>query len=468
MKCRVTGINPVLPGKEYVPDGEPHVFGDRLYLFGSHDRFNGTGYCQEPYVGWSAPLCDLADWKCEGVILEKGQDPLDQNGDKAYYAPDVAQGPDGKYYLYYSIEESNVISVAVCDEPAGHYHFLDHVHDENGHILGSKESDSAQFDPAVLVEGEKIYLYSGQDFPVPGFDAGRAKGALVCQLAKDMVTAITPQKVITSATENCFSQNPFFEASSIRKFGDTYYFIYSALPNTHTLCYATSEYPDKDFQYKGILISNADISAENPETMNYWGNNHGSLVCINDKYYVFYHRQTNKSGWCRQACAEQISMKSDGSFEQCAMTTSGLRGGIEANEGVIPCSSACHLKKKELAAFQPFQFIEFDENDPFYTQEQNTEIPYIANMRNQSLADYRYIHFEKNEYTISLTYRGKANGKIIVSSLLTGKILSDINIYPTSEWTEVKSDVQVMEEVDGIRFTYVGEGAVDLLEFQFE
>lgn len=33
--------NPYLPSYEYVPDGEPRVFNDRLYVYGSHDRFNG-------------------------------------------------------------------------------------------------------------------------------------------------------------------------------------------------------------------------------------------------------------------------------------------------------------------------------------------------------------------------------------------------------------------------------------------
>ena len=27
--------NPYLPGYEYVPDGEAHVFGDRVYLYGA-------------------------------------------------------------------------------------------------------------------------------------------------------------------------------------------------------------------------------------------------------------------------------------------------------------------------------------------------------------------------------------------------------------------------------------------------
>lgn len=35
MKSQV--FNPYLPSWEYVPDGEPHVFGDRVYIFGSHD-----------------------------------------------------------------------------------------------------------------------------------------------------------------------------------------------------------------------------------------------------------------------------------------------------------------------------------------------------------------------------------------------------------------------------------------------
>ena len=30
--------NPFLPLEEYISDGEPHVFGDRVYLFGSHDK----------------------------------------------------------------------------------------------------------------------------------------------------------------------------------------------------------------------------------------------------------------------------------------------------------------------------------------------------------------------------------------------------------------------------------------------
>ena len=33
--------NPFLPLDVYIPDGEPHIFGDRIYLFGSHDKEDG-------------------------------------------------------------------------------------------------------------------------------------------------------------------------------------------------------------------------------------------------------------------------------------------------------------------------------------------------------------------------------------------------------------------------------------------
>ena len=37
--------NPILPAWEYIPDGEPRVFGDRVYLYGSHDRAAQSDFC---------------------------------------------------------------------------------------------------------------------------------------------------------------------------------------------------------------------------------------------------------------------------------------------------------------------------------------------------------------------------------------------------------------------------------------
>lgn len=462
--------NPYLPGKWHIPDGEPHLFDGRLYVYGSHDEFGADNYCTGCYAGWSTSAEDPGEWKYEGIILEKGQDPLDPDGTKFYYAPDAAKGPDGRYYLYYSIEDSSVISVAVSDKPAGKYEFYGHVHDQNGHVLGSEDGDNYQFDPAVLVDEDgKIYLYSGQGMPVEEMNGRKVRGAMVCELATDMVTAVTEQKVLTSGKENCFEENPFFEASSIRKIGQTYYFIYSPIPNVHNLCYAVSQYPDRDFVYQGVLVSNGGIDASRkngqiPEY--YWGNNHGSILEMKGELFVFYHRHTNRCSWCRQGCVERLEMK-DGKIRQAEMTSLGMRKAPFTFAGKYNAYTACILKKKSMKAYVPFQFLEFDEDDPYITQEEETEVPYIANFREGSQAGYRYFRFSGKEQTARVTVRGTAKGKIILYGEKNG-LLAEILISPAKQWYIFEAPVHVQAGTDTLMLTYQGEGHADIISFEAE
>lgn len=66
-------FNPFLPLDTYIPDGEPHVFGDRVYLYGSHDAEGGECFCLLDYECWSAPIDDLRNWRCEGTIYRAEQ-----------------------------------------------------------------------------------------------------------------------------------------------------------------------------------------------------------------------------------------------------------------------------------------------------------------------------------------------------------------------------------------------------------
>ncbi len=59
--------NPLLPLNEYIPDVEAHVFGDRVYLYGSHDEANSKRFCVRDYTVYSAPVDDLNDWTCHGI-----------------------------------------------------------------------------------------------------------------------------------------------------------------------------------------------------------------------------------------------------------------------------------------------------------------------------------------------------------------------------------------------------------------
>ena len=160
------GVNPFLPLNEYIPDGEPHVFGDRVYLFGSHDVEGGKRYCAAGnYVGWSAPVEDPTSWRFEGEIYNVKQDPrYDPRYNNDLYAPDVVQGNDGRYYLYYNLTSSapdadwgDGVYVAVCDTPAGHYEYYGFVRNPDG----TPHRDYLMGDPAVINDEGVIRLYAG-------------------------------------------------------------------------------------------------------------------------------------------------------------------------------------------------------------------------------------------------------------------------------------------------------------------
>ena len=44
---RKQALNPYLPSWEYIPDGEPYVFDGRVYIYGSHDRYNCLLYTSD-------------------------------------------------------------------------------------------------------------------------------------------------------------------------------------------------------------------------------------------------------------------------------------------------------------------------------------------------------------------------------------------------------------------------------------
>ena len=140
--------NPFLPLNTYIADGEPHVFGNRVYLFGSHDKAGGDTYCMRNYEFWSAPVKDLETWSCKGVSYRADQDPLYGEKLKYMYAPDVVQGNDGRFYLYYCMSGEKgaggyggPISVAVCDTPDGHYECYGFVRNPDGSPITHAELD---------------------------------------------------------------------------------------------------------------------------------------------------------------------------------------------------------------------------------------------------------------------------------------------------------------------------------------
>ena len=487
-------LNPFLPLDKYIPDGEPHVFGNRVYLFGSHDIEGGEMYCQAGnYLGFSAPIDDLSDWRNEGVIYDVRQHP---NGTgHQLHAPDVVCGNDGKYYLYYSLDKFDMgIHVAVCDTPAGKYKYYGQVRNADNTPL----KRFVPYDPAVINDNGTIRLYYGwslsmvaaqanrgvvtKEVPqnikslivhgemrmfnrtkdeVESEDGGSVMGAVTCTLADDMLTVVEqPKRIVPGqfmSEGTGYENHAFYEASSIRKIDDTYYFIYSSM-QSNELCYATSKFPDKDFKYRGVIISNGDIGykGRKPEDrLNMTANNHGSIEKINDKWYIFYHRQTHNSTYSRQACAEQIEILSDGSIPQVEMTSCGLNGGPLIPQGEFSAAVCCNLSNGKM---------------PHITNRiLNADIPYIThsgderfitNIKIGSWASYKYFDFD-GDYIFTLFARGAA-GDFEIS--FGDEETYQIHIDGSDIWKPYKIEINA-KGVKPIIIKYVGNSSADILKF---
>ena len=55
----------------------------------------------------------------------------------------MIQGPDGRFYLYYFMGGTKMISVAVCDKPAGKYEFYGYVKYADGHSYWKERGAAA-------------------------------------------------------------------------------------------------------------------------------------------------------------------------------------------------------------------------------------------------------------------------------------------------------------------------------------
>ncbi|WP_438445983.1 family 43 glycosylhydrolase [Gorillibacterium sp. sgz5001074] len=467
------GYNPYLPSWEYIPDGEPHVYGDRVYVYGSHDRFNGHVFCLNDYVCWSAPVDNLADWRYEGVIYRKTDDPLNPDGRMCLYAPDVTQGPDGRYYLYYVLDKVSVVSVAVCDTPAGTYAFYGYVQYPDGVRLGEREGDQPQFDPGVLTEGERTYLYTGF---CPAGDKTR-KGPMATVLGPDMLT-IMEEPVFIAPSEpysrgSGYEGHEFFEASSIRKKGDTYYFVYSSIVY-HELCYATSRHPTQGFVYQGVIVSNNDLHIDTYKPSNkpmyYGGNNHGGMAEIGGRWYIFYHRHTNGTSYSRQGCIEPIEFLADGTIPQVEITSCGPHGGPLAGQGEYPAYIACNLIGPEEALYTGTYGAWMDGRFPKITQDGkdgDEEIGYIANMRDSATAGFKYFDC-RGIRRVGIKVRGYCRGHFAVKTAWDGPVLGTIPVDFTNVWTEYGADMVIPDGKQALYFTYEGTGNASLASFSLE
>lgn len=440
MKEFIKGANPYMPLWEHVPDGEPRVFehnGEkRVYVYGSHD-IAVTEYCGRNYVVWSAPVDDLTDWTCHGVAYETHYDSI-------LYAPDVVK-KDDTYYMYAAERKGSLVVVASSKNPWGP--FENPVETKLG------------FDPGVLVDDDgRVYAYWG----------GCAAPCYIVEMEDDMATMKEETLVCNPLGHSTCPWNPvddghislidaFFEASSPRKVMGKYVYLFSRryekpIPelgvytdNNGFLSYRFSDSPFGPFHDGGDISFNGGEILKDSEgcgTMTYqWGNNHGSIMEVNGKWYIFYHRQTGINEYSRQAMLEPIdvALGKDGmlyigdvkyingepvSSNVVQMTSQGPHiNGLDAYKW-ISAGYACHIYGSKTRAYIK----------PGYEKKDDISTP-VVDMSSGTTVGFRYLQFESNSPKTVIAVLGdhkalKVNVRI---DSYRGKIVAsadfDANVY---------------------------------------
>lgn len=320
-KNQVTHLgNPVLPG--WFADPTIKKFGDVYYIYATTD--NEMLASGAPTVWYSS---DLKNWY--NYIMEIPS--LNAVALRNFWAPDIIEGDDGRYYLYFGNCQAGChIYGYVSDSPVGPWEKL---HDDDTPVIAHNypvqgfPSLDAQF---FKDDDGTIYAHWGTWVH---YNSGYAVGVL----NKQNMAEINNAKNIPIAQ----TPNPF-EAAYLMKKGEKYILMYSAESchnETYKVLYSYADSPYGPFtpgKNNPILQSNADGSVHGP--------GHHSVLQNGDDYYIVYHKHDypfTAGGLARQVCIDSMIFENDSTIKAVVPSQKGIVSIVDSN---VPQNIALHSK----------------------------------------------------------------------------------------------------------------------------
>jgi hypothetical protein len=287
-------FNPLVPG--YFADPTIKKFGDIYHMYATTD---GNGGGRGPATVWVSR--DFVDW----VLV-----PMNWPTTPFYWAPDVIQRPDGRYYLYYS-QPCNVFA-GVADKPAGPWTPLT---SGDGLIIPDRLMKDVITLDAQFFEDRDDTLYAYWGTWGIFSNSGCAWGVLNPDMKSFSRMGMIPN---TQAKD-------FFEAPEMIERNGVYYFTYSSgscHDSSYRVQYAVGDRPDGDFKMgpnNPILSTNADGTIDGP--------GHHSFLREGDEWFIIYHRHdipVTPNGLHRQLCADRMVFGEDGVIHKIEPTHRGI------------------------------------------------------------------------------------------------------------------------------------------------
>lgn len=486
-------VNPFLPSYEMVPDGEPRVFGDRVYVYGSHDLNGGSDFCEGDYVCYSAALYDLNTWRYDGVIYERTQDPFiaDQldKGKKGMmtsrlFAPDVIE-LDGRYYMYYGVGLSKSgFGVAISESPTGPFKYVGRVRlpesakpanwadgkdgiNDGDLAFGRGKSPFAGFsefpyDPALLLHEDRLFLYFGlMNCSVIELDRRDNRTVLVNPGTGKYITPVIRQSlahVMKTRSGKVHGDTAFMNGPSIREIDGKFVLSYWAIGGKgfSGMYHAVSDNPRGPFKPAGPLVSLGNAWKQDEPTY-IGGNTHGGMFQgVGGEWYQVYHRHTAEG---RQACVARLPYQGAGRFGHAEFDSLGFDSTPLDAYNLWPAYIACHLTGPGKKGRPAFHLVDHELGgiDPG-TQERSFQV--LTNLVEGGVAGFKVIDFgsEATDSTFVVNVDPASAGRIEVRlDSPTGPVVATVEVPGSlvgGGWTHLSAAANDLQGVHALYLAF--------------
>lgn len=432
VSARSVAQNPLIRN-QFSADPTARVFGDRVYVYPSHDILAVPGkgrpgwFCMEDYHVFSS--ANLTDWTDHGVIVTQNKVPWVRPDSYSMWAPDCIERA-GKYYFYFPTAAKDTVAhgrgftigVAVADRPEGPYT------PQQAPIKGVRG-----IDPNVFIDKDgQAYLYWSQ---------GNIYGA---RLKANMLELDSEVFILKELPAKGLKEGPFvFERNGI------YYLTFPHVENkTERLEYYIGKTPLGPFTMAGVIMDESPTGC--------W-TNHQSIVQFKNQWYLFYHDRDYSPHFdkARSIRADSLFFNADGTIKKVVPT---LRG-VGVSQATTPVQIDRYSAKSDDVS------VDFlDTTNRFLGWK-------IIFRKPGSWLQYNNVEFGKKPLkTISVRAMSESGGTLqIRTGGVNGPVIAEVKIPKGDDWKVIKAPLTKYRP--GIQHLFIAlkdekQLAIDWLKFE--
>jgi len=424
--------NPIVRN-QYSADPSARVFGDKVYLFPSHDIIATEGkgrvgwFCMEDYHVFSS--ANLTDWTDHGMIVTQNKVPWVRPNSYSMWAPDCIER-NGKYYFYFPTSAKDTITygrgftigVAVANKPEGPYT------PESTPIKGVRG-----IDPNVFIDKDgQAYLY---------WSAGNIYAA---KLKENMTELASDPVILKDLPGKGLKEGPYlFERNGM------YYLTFPHVENkTERLEYFIGDNPLGPFKTGGVIMDESESGC--------WTNHH-SVIQFKNQWYLFYHDKNYSPNFdkARSVRADSLFFNNDGTIKKVIPTLRGV--------GMTNASAQIQV-------------------DRYSAKDNDVSIDFLDTMNRfqgwktiftkaNGWTQYNSVDFGKKSFkNVSLRAIAASGGVLeIHTGSANGPLIAEIKIPKNADWKVIKTPVK--KTVAGVQNLFVvskdnNQTEVDWIKFE--